>query len=210
MESTLAPNRAFSQLATDEQIERTARALEANGLHTLIANNSEEAKKLVFELLPDGAEVHAAQSQTLETLGIIAEIDKSGRFDAVRPRMFALDRQTQANEIRTLMTRPAFIVGSVQAVTEAGQVLMASFGGGQLAAYASGAGKVIWVVGTQKIVKDTDEGLRRIQEYCYPLEDARLRARAGIGSGVNKLLIINREIRPGRITMILVKEELGF
>ena len=200
----------FARLASDEQIERAAQALEANNIHTVIAQNGAEAKQLVLELLPEGAEVHAAQSQTLEKLGLSAEIDKSGRFDAVRPKIFALDRQTQMNEIRTLVARPAFSVGSVHAVTETGQVLIASNTGSQLAAYASGAGKVIWVVGTQKIVKDLDEGLRRIQEYSYPLEDARIRALANMGSAVRKVLIVNSEARPGRITLILVKEELGF
>jgi hypothetical protein len=83
-------------------------------------------------------------------------------------------------------------------------------GGGQLGPYASGAGRVILVVGTQKIVSDLDEGLRRIQEYAFPLEDARAQAAYGVHSGVNKVLIINREINPGRITVVLVDEVLGF
>jgi len=208
--ATLTPNMTFARLASDEQLERAAQALEANNIHAVIAQSGAEAKKLVLELLPEDAEVYAAQSQTLEKLELSAEIDKSGRFDAVRPKIFALDRQTQMNEIRALIARPAFVVGSVQAVTEAGQALMASNTGSQLAAYASGAGKVIWVVGAQKIVKDLDEGLRRIQEYCYPLEDERIRALINMGSAVKKVLIVNAEARPGRITLILVKEALGF
>jgi hypothetical protein len=66
------------------------------------------------------------------------------------------------------------------------------------------------VVGTQKLVKNLDEGLRRIEEYCYPLEDARLHAAFGIHSANAKTLIVNREVVPGRITIVLVKEELGY
>ena len=51
-------------------------------------------------------------------------------------------------------------------------------------------------MGTQKIVSDLDEGLRRINEYSFPLEDARAQAAYGIRSAVNKVLIINREIIP--------------
>ncbi len=88
--------------------------------------------------------------------------------------------------------------------------MVASNSGSQIGAYASGAGRVIWVVGAQKIVKDLDEGLRRIDEYSYPLEDARLRKMYGIPSFVSKVLIVNREWPAGHVTMILVDEELGF
>ena len=100
--------------------------------------------------------------------------------------------------------------GVVVALTEAGSLLAASMGGSQLGPYVSGAGRVILVVGTQKIVSDLEEGLRRINEYAFPLEDARAQAAYGIHSAVNKVLIINREIVPGRITVVLVDEVLGF
>ena len=89
-------------------------------------------------------------------------------------------------------------------------LLVASFSGSQLGPYASGAGKVIFVVGAQKIVLDLETGLRRIREYSYPLEDARAFEAYGMHSGVNKILIINREITPGRVSVVLVKEQLGF
>ncbi len=203
-------NEAFAQLATDEQIERTAKSLEANGIHTLIAQDGEEARRLFFEMVPDGSEVFLGASVTLEKLGIKEEIDKSGRFDAIRPKMFAMNRETQGREIRKLGGAPDFAAGSVHAVTEDGQVLIASKTGSQLGPYASGAGKVIWVVGTQKLVKDLNEGFRRIYEYCYPLEEEHMHQLYNTGTGVNKVLVVNHEIRPDRITMIIVKEELGF
>lgn len=211
LENTIVvPSKDFAALATDEQIERTAKALEANGIHVLIAENGEEAKRLFFELVPEGSEVFLGSSVTLETLGIKDEIDKSGHFDALRPKMFAMDRATQSREIRKLSGAPDFTAGSVHAVTEDGHVLIASNTGSQLGPYASGAGKVIWVVGAQKIVKDLNEGLRRIEEYCYPLEEVHMQQLYKMSTGINKVLIVNREIRPKRITMIIVKEELGF
>lgn len=203
-------NETFAQLATDKQIERTAKSLEANGIHTLIAENGEEAKRLFFELVPDGSEIFLGASVTLEKLGIKDEIDQSGRFDAVRPKTFAMNRETQDREIRKLRGAPDYAAGSVHAVTEDGHVLIASKTGSQLGPYASGAGKVIWIVGAQKLVKDLDEGIRRIYEYCYPLEEEHMHQLYNTGTGVNKVLIVNREFRPNRITMIIVKEELGF
>jgi len=208
--SVVTANNEFSQLAEDEQIERTAKALEANGIHTLIAENSTDAKRMFFELIPEGAEIFLGASVTLEKLGIKDEVDKSGRFDALRPKMFAMNRETQGREIRKLGGAPDFAAGSVQAVTEDGHVLIASKMGSQLGPYASGAGQVIWVVGAQKIVKDLDEGLRRIEEYSRPLEEMHMQELYKVGTEVNKILIVNKEVRPGRTTMIIVKEQLGF
>jgi hypothetical protein len=206
----LVPNRTFEKTATDEQIDRTAKALEANGIHTLIAKSGEEAKRMFFELIPDGSEVFLGASVTLEELGIKEIIDKSGRFDSLRPKMFAMNRETQAREIRKLGGTPDYAAGSVQAVTEDGRVLTASLTGSQLGPYASGAGKVIWVVGSQKLVKDLDEGLRRIEQYCMPREEQHMQDLYKRSTYMGKVLIVNREVRPGRTMMIIVKEELGY
>ena len=173
-EKAAAPNMEFARLAVDEQIERTVKALEARNIKTLIAENGEEAKRMFFDLVPEGAEVFLGASVTLETLGIKDEIDKSGKFNALRPKMFAMDRATHGREIRKLGGAPDYAAGSVHAVTEDGQVLIASNTGSQLGPYASGAGKVIWVVGAQKLVKDLDEGMRRLEEYTVPLEDVHM------------------------------------
>src|SRR5215211_5238793 len=210
VDSELDPNQEFAKLASDEQIERTVEALEANGIHAIVAANGEEAKRIFFELIPEGAEVFLGASVTLETIGIKDIIDKSGRYEAVRPKMFAMDRATQAQEIRKLGGAPDYAAGSVHAVTEDGQVLIASNTGSQLGPYASGAGKVIWVVGAQKIVKDLNEGLKRIYEYDLPLETEHMRQLYNMPTNVSKVLVVNREIRPNRITMIIVKEELGY
>jgi len=206
----MAPNKTYAELASDERIARTAKALEANGIQALVAANGEDAKRMFFELVPDGSEIFLGASVTLEKLGIKEIVDKSGRFDSLRPRMFAMIRETQGKEIRKLGGAPDFAAGSVQAVTEAGQVMIASNTGSQLGPYASGAGKVIWVVGAQKIVKDLDEAFRRVQEYCVPLEEAHMQQLFKAHTGLSKVLIVNREFRPNRTTMIIVKEELGY
>jgi L-lactate utilization protein LutC len=202
--------RRFGTLAADARVRRTTAALEANGIKVLRAADAADARRIVLDLIPAGAQVHHGASQTLEQAGIAAEIEKSGRYDAIRPRIWSMDRKTQADEIRRLTASPDVMLGSVHAVTETGSLMAASMGGSQLGPYAAGAGRVILVVGTQKIVSDLDEGLRRIDDYALPLEDARAQAAYGIHSAVNKVLIINREITPGRITVVLVDEVLGF
>ncbi len=196
--------------ADDDRVKRTIVALEANGIGVRRAADAAEARRIVLELIPDGSQVHHGASQTLEVSGITEEIDKSGRYEPLRPRIWSMDRKTQADEIRRLAAAPDVMLGSVNAVTETGALLAASMGGSQLGPYVSGAGRVILVVGTQKIVSDFDEGLRRIDEYALPLEDARAQAAYGIRSAVNKVLIIQREVAPGRITVVLVDAVLGF
>jgi L-lactate utilization protein LutC len=202
--------RRFGTVADDARVRRAAIALEANGISVLRAANAAEAKEIVLGLIADGSEVHHGASLSLDAIGITDEIDKSGRFESLRPRIFSMDRQTRADEIRRMSAAPEVMLGSVHAVTETGSLLAASMGGSQLGPYVSGAARVILVVGTQKIVSDLEDGLRRIDEYAYPLEDARAQAAYGIHSAVNKVLIINREIVPGRITVVFVDEVLGF
>jgi bisphosphoglycerate-independent phosphoglycerate mutase (AlkP superfamily) len=197
-------------MADDARVKRASAALEANGISVLRAADLVEAKRMVLDLIPDGSQVHHGASQSLELAGIVAEIEGSGRYEPLRPRIWSMDRATQADEIRRLSAAPDVMLGSVHAVTETGALVTASMGGSQLGPYVSGAGRVILLVGTQKIVSDLEEGLRRIDEYAFPLEDARAQAAYGIHSGVNKVLIINREYTPGRITVVFVDAVLGF
>jgi hypothetical protein len=202
--------RRWGTRADDVRVKKTMGALEANGVTVIRASDAAAAKRIVLDLIPDASVVHQGASQTLDVLGITYEIEKSGRYAALRPRISSMDRDIEANEIRRLGAAPDVMLGSVHAVTETGSLLAASMSGSQLGPYVSGAGRVILVVGTQKIVADVEEGLLRINEYAYRLEDARAQAAYGIRSAVNKVLVINREITPGRITVVLVDEVLGF
>jgi hypothetical protein len=203
-------SRRFAAPAQDARVRRTAAALEANGITVLRAANSAEVKRLVLDLIPAGSQVHQGASQSLDISGIAEEIERSGRYEPLRPRVYSMDRATQADEIRRLTASPDVMLGSVHAVTETGSLVAASVSGSQLGPYVSGAGKVILVVGAQKIVPDLEDALRRIDEYVYPLEDARALAAYGVHSGVNKILIINREWTPDRITVVLCDEAVGF
>jgi hypothetical protein len=204
------PSDRFAAVADDAGVTRAVAALEANGFSVLRATSAAEAKRIVLDLIPAGSQVYHGASQSLEVSGIVEEVETSGRYEPLRPRAFSMDRETQADEIRRLTASPDVMLGSVHAVTETGSLLTASMSGSQLGPYVSGAGKVILVVGTQKIVSDLEEGLRRINEYAFPLEDARAQSAYGIHSAVNKILIINREIVAERITVVLVDEALGF
>ncbi len=198
--------------ASDEILSKTASSLKANGINPVIVNTRQEAKEKVLALLPIGAEVMNMTSQTLTAIGIVDEIKKSGRYNSIHNTILSLDKETQLRKMKELRSVPNWAIGSVHAVTEDGQILIASGTGSQIPAYAYGANHVIWVVGTQKIVKDIDEGIKRIYEHSLSLESERINALYGGtgGSSVNRILIVTKESVPERTTMILVKEMLGF
>ena len=200
----------FSALASEQEMIAVSAALERNGITADIVATGELAREAVRSLLPVGAEVYNNTSQTLEVIDVAEDIERSGLYQPLRPRLYQMDREMQGREMRQLAASPDWLVGSVHAVTEEGSLLIASASGSQLGPIVSGAGHVILVIGGQKIVPDFDTGLRRIYEYCFPLEDLRARQAYGVSSGVNNLLTINHAIPPGRISAILVKEPLGF
>jgi L-lactate utilization protein LutC len=143
-------------------------------------------------------------------LGVAEEIDKSGRYNSVREKMAMMDRKTQNREMEKLGATPEYMIGSIQAVTETGEIIIASKTGSQISGYAAAAVHVIWVVGTQKIVPTYEDGMERVEYYILPLENARTLKAYGVSSSANKVLVIKKEFKPGRTTMILVKEKLGF
>lgn len=200
----------YGELASASSIEKTVGALAQKGITAVVVENGKAAKEKALEIIPAGAEVMNMTSMTLEHTGIADALAEQGKFDFVREKLEKMDDKTQATEKRRLGAAPEWVVGSIHALTEAGEAMIASATGSQLPAYAYGSAHVIWVVGTQKIVKNIDEGMRRIYEYTFPLENERAHKAYGMGSGVNKILIVNREFAPGRITIILVKEKLGF
>src|SRR5258708_7105706 len=160
----------YAQLASAESINKTIEALKANNINAELVQTAAEAKEKVLEMLPEGAEVMNMTSVTLDTIGVSKEILESGKYNPIRNRLNKMDRKTQSLEMQKLGSAPEWTVGSTHAITEQGQVIIASNTGSQLPAYAYGSAHVIWVVGAQKIVKDLDDGFKRIYEYVLPLE----------------------------------------
>lgn len=202
----------YDQLAAKESVDKAIEALKNNGINAYFTENGQKAKDEVLKLIPEGAEVFNETSVTLDIIGMPQEINESGKYNSVRNKLNSMDRSTQSLEMLKLGAAPEWAIGSVHAVTEDGHIIIASQTGSQLSAYAGGAQHIIWVVGIQKIVRDDTEALKRIYEYVLPLESERANKAYNIttGSSVNKLLIVNKEIKPNRITVIFVGEKLGF
>jgi hypothetical protein len=199
----------FAAPASDAEVDLLAANLRDRNFEVVIVGSAAEVRDSVMLRIPEGAQVHSGKSKTLEDSGVFKELMESERYDFIRRRTMKMDRATQGDEIRKLSSAPDVMLGSVHAVTEAGQLVVTSASGSQIGPYASGAGKLILIIGSQKIVPDLDAAFHRIQDYVFPWEDARLREQLGIGTAITRTLIIERDFRPGRTTIILVREPIG-
>jgi hypothetical protein len=206
------PNPRFGRMPDEATIQRTVAALREKGYDVHIATDLAEAKRLVVGLVPEGAEVNQGASQTLDELGVTVEIEESGRFDPVRPKTRSMDRSTPEGlrAMRKLGAVADYHLNGAQAVTEDGRIVVASNTGSQLAPIAFGAGTVIFAISVTKIVPDLEAALQRIDEYSLPYENVRLQGLYGVNSAVNKILIVNKEFRPGRFAVVLIREAIGF
>jgi uncharacterized protein YecE (DUF72 family) len=200
----------FSKRAAEEQIQKTAESLRKRGFTVQIVDSPAEAREFVRSTLPPDKTVFTALSETVRLSGLDQDINgPESKYKSIRRELEKFDPKTQFRERVKLGAAPDVIVGSVHAITEAGQVLVGSGSGNQLGPYAASAEKAIWIVGSQKLVPDLSTGLRRLETYSYPLEDARMHKTRNISSFLAKILIINGDY-PGRITVVLVREPIGF
>jgi len=204
------PATSFTDPAPAGGLERAAAALTAKNFAVEILDDATAARTRIKGLILEGASVFTGASETLRLSGIEEDINNSGRYDAIRSRSRTMDRATQRDEIWRLMSTPDVIVGSVAAVTETGSLVIASASGSQLPGYAGGSLRAIWVVGAQKVVPDLATALRRVEDYCLPLENDRAMKVYGGPSAVNRVLILNAEPHPGRGTVLLLREAIGF
>jgi hypothetical protein len=205
----IATETQYTKLASDEIINTTVEALKSNGFTVDVFATKEEAKEAVLSIIPKGSEVFTNTSVTLDESGI-GEIVNGADYASARNKMLALAADPgKKKEMKQAAGTPDFALGSVHALTQDGKLLIASASGSQFPGEAFGSDKVIFVVGAQKIVKGLPEGLKRIEEHAVPLEDERALAAYGMNTAFNKLLVINSDA-PGRITVIIIKENIGF
>ena len=201
----------YSQPASDESVAATKQALESNGFNVEIVDTLSAAHDKVLELIPAGSDVFTGTSVTLTKTGLDKALNESSTYASARGKFMALyGQKDKAIEMRQLGSASDYAVGSVHAITEDGQVVIASASGSQLPNYVYGANHVIWVVGSQKVTKDLTEAMDRLETYTFPLEDARALKAYGAHSLISKVLLYKKEPGAGRITIVIIKEAVGF
>jgi L-lactate utilization protein LutC len=200
---------SFSKAASEEQIQKAAESLRKRNIAVRIVDTPKQARDYVNSILPKDKEILTVSSETVRLSGLDEDINASGRYLSIRQKLLKMDRKTQNREMVKMGATPDVVVGSVHAISEDGQLVIGSASGSQIGPYSAGAGRVIWVVGSQKIVPDVETGLRRLRYYSYPKEDIRAHAAYGSGSTLAKTLIFSSD-RPDRCTLVLIREPIGF
>lgn len=200
-------NEKYGKLATDVAINRTIVSLALSWIHAFVVENKEEAVAKAIGLIPKYSEVMTMTSTTLVELGL-DELLNGPEFVSIR-KQFTKNNLDPIQKQRLWLAHE-WAVWSVHAVSEDWQVMIVSATGSQLGSYAYWATNVLWIVWTQKIVKNLEEATNRIKEYTFPLENQRAMKEYWVWSWINKILIINKEVTSWRIHLIFIKEKLGF
>ena len=197
-------------LADDTAIQRTIESLKAGNMEAMVVNSGAEALTKLKELLPDGAEIYNNTSETLDSIGFSEFVHENPKYRNLHDDLLAESDPGRQRDIRRRATLADYFIGSVQSIAETGEVVVASGSGSQIAAYVFNAGHVIWVAGTQKICASLDRAVARARGYTVERHDKWLVDQGRNPAAIGKLMICEREAVAGRITVILIKESLGW
>jgi len=203
----------YEKLATKEIVAKTAKALLANGTETFVAENGADALAKIKELIPKGASVLNGASRTLEQIGFV-EYFKSGRhgWNNLHAAIIAEKDRAKQMALRKQATLADYYLGSVQALAETGEFVIASNTGSQLPHIVFTSPNLIFVVSTKKIVPSLVDAMQRLEEHVVPLEDKNIMAKFNMHTMLSKIVIFKREnpMLGRKVRMILANKNLGF
>lgn len=205
-------SKEFSSLAPPKVVTRTMTNLKERGVICEYVESGKKALERIKELIPKGAQVNAGGSETLAEIGFV-DLLKSGKhpWKNVKEAILKEKDPKLQSDLRKRAVLSDYWLGSVHAIAETGEIVVASATGSQIPAYAYTSDNIIWVAGTQKIMSSLEAATRRVREYVFPLEDLRMKEDGFSGSAIAKILIFEREVFSQRLVrLILVNEKLGF
>ena len=196
--------------ASAESIQRTIEALAARNVEAFLVDSREAALTKIQELVPEGSEVFVNTSETLDTIGYTGHMHDNDNYVNLHDQMMAQPDPAAQREFRRKTTTADYFVGSVQAIAETGEIVIASSSGSQIGAYSYGARRVILVAGTQKICPSLADAEARTRGWTLERHDRWLEDRGVAPTPIGKYLVMEHEPVAGRISMVLVPEILGW
>ncbi len=196
--------------ASAESIQRTIEALAARNVAAFLVDSREAALAKIQELVPEGSEVFVNTSETLDTIGYTEYMHGNDSYVNLHDRMMAQPDPAAQREFRRKTTTADYFVGSVQAIAETGEIVIASSSGSQIGAYSYGARRVVLVAGTQKICASLAEAEARTRGWTLERHDRWLENRGVAPTPIGKFLVLEHEPVEGRISLVLIPETLGW
>jgi L-lactate utilization protein LutB len=203
----------FKALASSQTIESTSAALKEHGFMPMRVHSKEEALAKIEEIIPEGASVMNGASETLREIGYIDLLkNRSHKWKNIHDAILEEKDKAKQALLRRQSVLSDYYVGSAHAITETGEIVIASNSGSQLAHLVYTSPNIVLVVGAQKITPTLAEAFRRIEEYVVPLEDARMKSVLGFGTMQTKTVVLHREnpMMGRKVYVIIVDQSLGF
>jgi hypothetical protein len=209
--------------ATADRVLQLKSVLERRGIGLVYMPDGAAALRYLLEQIPRGAVVMSGASETLSRIGLEAAL-ASGDYDYLRPKVKALSDPEARIRARRRASGADYFVGGINAMSLTGEIVNADGSGNRVAAYAFSAGRVFLVGGVNKIEPDLASAMNRLRNRAAVGECLRLGkktpcALTGRCDNYNchaperqcgKVLIIENEKIPGRITVVVIDEELGY
>ena len=204
----------YTQLASKATIERTAEALKSHGFKPVLIESGKEALEAIKKAIPAGASVMNGSSRTLEEIGFVDYL-KGGQhgWNNLHEGILAEKDPEKQKLLRRQALISDYYLGSVHAMSETGEMVIASNTGSQLPHIVYSSPNVIFVVGAQKIVPTLEEGRKRLREHVVPLEEVNMQQKYKSHTALNKELLYHAEnvgFTGRSIQILLVNEKLGF
>jgi L-lactate utilization protein LutB len=192
-------------------VDKTVHEIEARGIKVLISRNAEEALDVLKKIIPPGAEVMNGSSTTLIEIGY-EEFITGGRsgWKSIHDLIKAENDNEKRADLRRKSVTADYFISGANAIASTGEIIACDASGSRVGAWPSAAGHLILVVGINKIVPTLNDALNRVREYAYRLENVRAQKVYGTPSVIGKCVILAHEKTEGRVTLILVREALGY
>jgi hypothetical protein len=201
----------MAEIINEKKLKEVVENIKSRGINVILVNNKKQALEKIKEMIPKGSEVSNGSSTTLDEIGFIDYL-KSGKhgWRNIHEEIIKEKNMQKQMDLRRKSVTAEYFLGSINAIAKTGELVACDASGSRVSAYPFAAKNLILVAGTNKISENLEEAIKRVREYVYPLEDERAQKEYGMPSTMGKWVIIEREIFPNRITLILVKEKLGF
>jgi LUD domain len=201
----------WSRIPGETEITETVMNIEKRGMNVMRAENAQKAMELIRTVIPHGAEIMAGSSTTLNEIGFTDLVNggQSG-WKSLHFLVTSENDDKKRAELRRKSVCADYFISSANAIAQTGELVAWDASGSRTGAWPFAAGHLIIVAGINKIVPTLDDALKRVKEYCFPLENARAMHAYGIGSMMSKGVILAYEKTEGRTTIIMIDENLGF
>ncbi len=203
----------YAKLADDQIVQKTEQALSGKGYHVAIAKNKAEALDTIKNIIPKGSSVMNGASVTLEQIGYQDYLKQNEHgWNDLHGAIYAENDEQKRAELRKKAVLSDFYLGSVHALIENGDMIIASNTGSQLPHIVYTSPNLIFVISTKKIVPNEEEGMKRLKEHVVPMEDKHMQDLYQMNTALNKILIFKGEPAHSQreIHIILVEEDVGF